>query len=182
VNFACIDAIIQFMPVEEDYRGYKIDVVAKRLNGGHFAAHGTIRKLRSVPPAVPFETTFAITDTHPTEDLALRAGIGFAKRKIDDHIYIDKIEQLVGFFKMKKPEYEIVHDWSSGFENYRFYFRMDNANRYVLELGRELLDDWNPDEIVSHLRNANWEEVLKRHSGQGKILLFTRAGFDLPGE
>jgi hypothetical protein len=170
------------MPIE-NYRGYEIQVATEHLKDGNFTARGTIRKLSSGRPlSVPFETPFAITGPHLTEESAVEAALGLAKTKIDDHIYIDKIEQLSGFFSNAKPGCDIAHDWTNGFEHYRFYFRKDRADKYALDMGRELLDDWSVEQIVSHLRDAGWESVLERHSGQGQALLFTRAGFVLPSE
>jgi hypothetical protein len=69
------------------YKGYGIEVFVRTLDDGRFNAYGVIRHvIKPFPPCndLPFECSFDTHgERHPTEDSALRAGIGFAQKKID---------------------------------------------------------------------------------------------------
>jgi hypothetical protein len=72
---------------QEQYGWYGIQVFVRPLEDGTFNAHGWIRHviknpmvLNDLPYECPFDT---YGQRHPTEDAALRAGIGFARKKID---------------------------------------------------------------------------------------------------
>jgi hypothetical protein len=67
----------------EPYLEYFIEVRVRPLEDGTFTSGGFIRKPNPVGTGLPFETSFETTERHPTEDAALRSGIGFAKKKID---------------------------------------------------------------------------------------------------
>ena len=73
----------------EFYKGwYAIEVFARCLEDGTFETHGFIRHtirnpklLNDLPMVDPFDTQGA---NYSTADQALNAGMGFAKKKIDD--------------------------------------------------------------------------------------------------
>jgi hypothetical protein len=73
----------------EFYKGwYAIEVFARSLEDGTFETHGFIRHtivnpklLNDLPMVDPFDTQGA---NYSTADQALNAGMGFAKKKIDD--------------------------------------------------------------------------------------------------
>jgi hypothetical protein len=73
----------------ERYKGwYAIEVFARSLEDGTFDTHGFIRHavtnpelLNDLPLIDPFDTQGA---NYSTADEALNAGMGFAKKKIDD--------------------------------------------------------------------------------------------------
>jgi hypothetical protein len=69
------------------YKGYGIEVFLRDLGDGKFNAYGIIRHVvRPFPPAndLPFTCMFDTDgERHPSKDAAIRAGIGFAKKKID---------------------------------------------------------------------------------------------------
>lgn len=68
------------MKATESYKGYVIKVVAIPLRDRAFTAHGSILKHRGfATDDTPFETG----ERHPTDESALRAGMGWAKKKID---------------------------------------------------------------------------------------------------
>lgn len=72
---------------QEQYGWYAIQVFVRPLEDGTFNAHGWIRHAIRNPMVsndLPFECSFdTYGERHPTEDAALRAGIGFARKKID---------------------------------------------------------------------------------------------------
>lgn len=75
--------IIEPLERREWYRGYAIEVAVEALEDGAFTAVGFIRKPHPFGNGIPFETSFATTERHPTADAAIEAGLGFAKKKID---------------------------------------------------------------------------------------------------
>jgi hypothetical protein len=64
----------------ESYNGYVIKVIAMPLRDGVFTAYGSILKRRGLSTD---DTPFQTGERHATKDAALRAGIGWAKKKID---------------------------------------------------------------------------------------------------
>ena len=77
------DIIQSVRKTTEFYREYSIEVSVRPLKDGTFTSGGFIRKSNSEFTGLPFETSFETTERHPSEDAARRAGIGFAKKKID---------------------------------------------------------------------------------------------------
>jgi hypothetical protein len=68
------------MTATESYNGYVIKAVAIPLRDGAFTAHGSIIKHRGFATD---DTPFQTGERHATEDAALRAGVGWARKKID---------------------------------------------------------------------------------------------------
>jgi hypothetical protein len=68
------------MKSRESYKGYVVEAFSLPLRDGAFTSHGSILKNRLFAvDDTPFETG----ERHPTADAAVRAGVGFAKKKID---------------------------------------------------------------------------------------------------
>jgi hypothetical protein len=67
----------------ESYRDYFIEVRVRPLEDCTFTSDGFVRKPNPAFTGLPIETSFDTKERHPTEDSARRAGIAFAKKKID---------------------------------------------------------------------------------------------------
>jgi hypothetical protein len=66
--------------ITESYLGYEIMAVAVPLRDGGFTAHGHIRKDRGFGvDDIPFESG----ERQPTADSAVKAGMGWAKKRVD---------------------------------------------------------------------------------------------------
>ena len=66
--------------MRESYKGYIINLRAVPTKDGAFTAHGSIEKHT---PSYVDDTPFETGERHPTEDAAVKAGIGWAKKKIE---------------------------------------------------------------------------------------------------
>ncbi len=69
---------------KEGYKSWTIEVLVRSLEDETFNAYGYFRKPHSAFTGLPFECSFDTQgEKHPTPLAALRAGIDFAKKKID---------------------------------------------------------------------------------------------------
>ena len=72
----------------ESYRGWAIELIIWISKDGTFMSEGFIRMPNRAGTGLPIEESFDTSETggeHPTEDAAIKAGISFAKKKIDSN-------------------------------------------------------------------------------------------------
>jgi hypothetical protein len=59
-----------------------------------------------------------------------------------------------------------------------FDIAKSHSDRCLLDIRPDVMDDWNPKQIISRLEAANWVSVLAQ--GKGKyVAYFTNKGFVL---
>ncbi len=71
----------------ESYRRWAIELIIWTSKDGTFMSEG-FRMPNPAGAGLPIEESFDISETgegHPTEDAAIKAGMGFAKKKIDSN-------------------------------------------------------------------------------------------------
>lgn len=68
------------MKLQATYKGYQITVVPMVVREGGFTAHGTFLRHRGY---ASYDTPFHTGERHATAHAALRAGLAWAKKKID---------------------------------------------------------------------------------------------------
>ena len=70
----------------EFYKGWTVEVISRMSKDGTFTSDGCIRMPNPALTGLPIEQSFNASERgekHPTEDAAIKAGIDFAKKKID---------------------------------------------------------------------------------------------------
>ncbi len=87
----------------------------------------------------------------------------------------DKISELTKYFRSRKPECTIRHDWDFDHRTVRFRFVENLTNKYILDLDADIIEQHEPDEITEQLEDNHWERVLDENSEH--IATFTTAAF-----
>jgi hypothetical protein len=86
----------------------------------------------------------------------------------------EKVEVLRNHFQKALPDCEVTSRWHIDF-GWRFYFVKHKKNQCILDLERNVLDDWSASELIKRLEAAKWKDQLQGHANQ--IARFTQDGF-----
>ena len=62
----------------------------------------------------------------------------------------EKVEALRSHFQKAMPDCEVNSRWHIDF-GWRFYFVKNKKNQYILDLERNVLDDWSAGELIRDL-------------------------------
>ena len=93
----------------------------------------------------------------------------------DQKVAEGNAERLGDYFEGQIPDCKVTHRWNDGFDSQRFFFARDRKNKYILDVGSEVLRDSTTAKIIARLEAANWKQALESHSDE--IAHFTSTGF-----
>jgi hypothetical protein len=87
----------------------------------------------------------------------------------------ENIVELENYFRKRIPDCQVNSKWLHEFGWVRFYFEKDKSYQYILDVSRNVLEDWSASKIIKRLEAANWQAVPQGHPRQ--LVRFSQNGF-----
>lgn len=102
------------------------------------------------------------------------------KRALATHLVNQRTTELEEFFK-RETGCSVSHEWKIDLRNHRFYFQHENKRqwKYILDVHQDDVDENVTERIIQQLEAAQWQQVLRAHSGKS-VPLFKDGKFSNP--